>query len=535
MRIPSLFICCILLVCGHASGYTISTSDDTNGPVFDWVNIRSTGTEVVGGNVSTGEGEMEFEVPFPFYDEVVYHVAVSVEGYIDVNRSDPGTDLPGSNPGGRLYGYHADLEIASSPRGIYYQYFHDSPHPHYTGGVHVFQWDQVNHATGSSGFFSFQVLVFDHGDILMQYLNTPPSVSTRTYTTGIQRSGIIDPLVPQPWPVAAFHNAPADPDVAANLAVLFEPPSILVTSSDDANGQPGTNLRNAVRQSSQSDTLTKIEFSPALSGQTITLHKNLEPGCHFTDNNCFDPPALIIDASGLPDGISIHAQNLGTTERTRAMISSPNIGTHPPLQDLRFTPPIVLLNNIDVTGNHGRILAQDTPCSVVMTRCTFDGLSGGVVVFDDFTGDITFPILGQVVMRDCEVTNCAGYVQGANNALFSFEETMPSNFHTPVGISVHDTVFEDNTDTLFSESSIATGGGNGRAKVHVRGCRMEDNSDEFATLNTLRELIISDSAFHDEAVISTSPLSVVVDMQRSFFAKNAYNSFGEANGGVTID
>ncbi|MEM0895625.1 MAG: right-handed parallel beta-helix repeat-containing protein [Verrucomicrobiota bacterium] len=534
MHPSSLFICCIYLVCGHASGYTISTSSDANGPVFDWINIRSTGTEVVGGNTSTGKGEVEFEVPFPFYDEVVYHVAVSVEGYIDVNRSDSGTDLPGSNPGGRLYGYHADLEIASSPRGIYYQYFHDSPHPHYSGGVHVFQWDQVNHATGSSSFFSFQVLVFDHGDILMQYLNTPASVSTRTYTTGIQRSGTIDPLVPQPWPVAAYHNAPSDPDVAANLAILFEPPSILVTSSTDSITDPD-NLRNAIRQSSQSETLTKIEFSPTLSGQTITLHKNLEPGCHFNDLECFDPPALIIDASGLPDGIAIHAQNLGATERTASMISSPNIGTHPPLQDQRFTPPYMLLNNLDVTGNDGRILAQDSPCSVVMTRCTFDGLTGGVVVFDDFTGDITFPVLGQVVMRDCEVTNCSGYLQGANDAVFSFEETMPSNFHTPVGISVHDTIFKDNTDTLFSESSIATGGGNGRAKVHVRDCQIDNLSKDFAILNTLQEVIISDSAFYSAGISSGSPLSVVVDMQRSFFAKKAYDSFGEANGGVTID
>ena len=87
-------------------------------------------------------------MPIVFYDQVVYEVAVSVEGYISTDALDPGTDntpdvLPaepshGSAGAGRVYALYADLSIGTGtpeePRGVFYQYFHHSPHVHHNGG-----------------------------------------------------------------------------------------------------------------------------------------------------------------------------------------------------------------------------------------------------------------------------------------------------------------------------------------------------------------------------------------------------------------
>ncbi len=170
---------------------------------FNYQSIVPGGTLVASGDdvssiSSVSNAPVTLAVPFTFYGETVTSMVPTTNGYITTNLSETGFEdltpdwplpaLPSSpTTGKRIYVLHQDLQ-----GDVYYQYNANAQHPtDGTIGASIFQWE-ASYVDGQS-FFSMQALLFDNGDILMQYLNGDPgSPFGDIGTTGILNNGAFD-------------------------------------------------------------------------------------------------------------------------------------------------------------------------------------------------------------------------------------------------------------------------------------------------------------------------------------------------------
>ncbi len=188
-----------------AWGYTFIDSNEASGPAFQWIDISSSGQQVVfyGDDVSSNSpspngigSAVDLEVPVVLYGETFTRAVPTSNGALSLDFNDTGADndndcpLPVNLSGirdARIYPLHDDLGWVNGPnRGVYYEYLPVSPHPHHNCGVSVFQWKNIGDA-GATYFIDFQVLLFDNGDIIMQYGAGNATVGA-TSTTGIQNA-----------------------------------------------------------------------------------------------------------------------------------------------------------------------------------------------------------------------------------------------------------------------------------------------------------------------------------------------------------
>ncbi|MGI9243208.1 MAG: right-handed parallel beta-helix repeat-containing protein, partial [Verrucomicrobiales bacterium] len=283
-------------------GYTFTDSTELGGPDFQWVDISETGEKIL-GPVAAGVPQLVAQVEiFPpnlFYGLSQSFLRVSRHGYISNDGTDPGDDTtndcpltvsPSSGGGSRHYVFHDQIALGASGWGVYHQYFSHSPHPHYTGGVHVVQWDQVTLVgDGSSTPISFQVLLFASGDVIYQYDDTPPASASASVGLRYASAGVIGGL----------EYSCNDRKIVKNRAVLFEPPFVTVTTGDDDDNGPdveGLSFREAVEEVPNGGKIVFVDgidrFDFYNKGE-INLAKN-----------------MVIDASNLPE-VSWYAQSLG--------------------------------------------------------------------------------------------------------------------------------------------------------------------------------------------------------------------------------
>jgi len=218
--------------------YTLNDSTQTNGPAFQWIDIHETGALLITNQTASGGQTFRPTVPMVVYGRVLgheQHALVSVEGYLafpdphSAGGSDTGMDntsdcvlptAPSEGGGHRIYVYHANLRMATNavgnPAGVYYQYFDQSPHPYHNGGVHVVTWRRALRESGGGPELSFQALIFDNGDILTQYIQTPPT--TTHYTIGIQNDTATEGHVfSSRGTITIFPNPPAPCSLNTNL------------------------------------------------------------------------------------------------------------------------------------------------------------------------------------------------------------------------------------------------------------------------------------------------------------------------------
>jgi hypothetical protein len=184
-------------------GYIGIDSQGKGGINFNWQDIVPGGTLVANGDdVSSISSALlapvTLAVPFEFYGQAVSQFVPTTNGYLTTDLTDTGLEdltpdwpLPAepSSPtdGKRIYVLHHDLEGQ-----VYYQYNANAVHP--TAGVlgaSIFQWE-VSYVDGE-GPFSFQALLFNNGDMLMQFAGGDPgSPDGINPTTGIQNNGAFD-------------------------------------------------------------------------------------------------------------------------------------------------------------------------------------------------------------------------------------------------------------------------------------------------------------------------------------------------------
>lgn len=172
-------------------GYRFVDSNDPLGPAYDWIEISQTGTSTITYNVSGFYGDDNFSEPiplgfsFPFYGQNYTSAYVDTNGEIllgenswhipypsygwdnDGNMFNYAYPIPGyTQMPGLIAVYWDDLLATEGASDVYFQSFGEAP-LRYT----VIQWDKVRFLAGSGGDSSlkFQLILYENGDIKMQY------------------------------------------------------------------------------------------------------------------------------------------------------------------------------------------------------------------------------------------------------------------------------------------------------------------------------------------------------------------------------
>ena len=177
-----------------AFGYRYRDSTAENGPVFNWIDISSTGNSTIMYGVNAFNGDDNFSEPIPFGFSFPFYGLNYTTAYVDINGeilladNNWYTEYPDSGwgndgnmfnymypiPGytqmpGLIAVYWDDLHCDQGSGDIYFQSFGEEPNRYC-----VIQWHNVRfHAgTGASTLLDFEVILHENGEIVMQYNST---------------------------------------------------------------------------------------------------------------------------------------------------------------------------------------------------------------------------------------------------------------------------------------------------------------------------------------------------------------------------
>jgi hypothetical protein len=172
-------------------GYRFEDSDTTGGPIYNWIDISGTGTQL-----SPGMHYFMAAVPigfsFPFYGNSYDSAYVNSHGQLNIGVRDiwlrtndcplPDTSSPHA-PMAAIY--WDDLKIQYEiGQGVYYQYF-DQPINDYT----VIQWlASRDDAEGLGDTLEFEVILYQDGNLLFQYkqISDLPNGAGQNATVGLE-------------------------------------------------------------------------------------------------------------------------------------------------------------------------------------------------------------------------------------------------------------------------------------------------------------------------------------------------------------
>jgi len=161
---------------------------------------------------------------FNFYGNIFNQIGMSTNGFLsfnDDNLQDSGTScLPDVNsPNDAIFVLYGDLDIQSPDSGTFRQTFTECPNT--SGGIGpctIFMWKDANHFTDNEGpFFSLEVILYDNGNILMQYGPGNPEEGNDS-TTGIENDDAT---------IALEYACSEENSITAGLAVCYIHPDSL--------------------------------------------------------------------------------------------------------------------------------------------------------------------------------------------------------------------------------------------------------------------------------------------------------------------
>ena len=198
-------------------GYTYRDSDETGGPVFDWVDIRTSGTQLnlLGEDGNVGPIEIGFD--FPFYGNTFSTLRVCLNGWISFTNSSSGRanyPLPSQIsvvPENLIAIYWDDLAFGLQRRAWYRN-----------DGSRVIVQFQEAYRSGETASYgnTFQAILYPSGAVVLQY-KTLMAVDNQSATVGIQNQDRDDGLQ------IAFN----EPYLRDSLAIRIQPPSRFVSVS----------------------------------------------------------------------------------------------------------------------------------------------------------------------------------------------------------------------------------------------------------------------------------------------------------------
>ena len=191
-----------------AFGYTFRDSAEANGPVYDWIDISSTGTSLGIGSDSR-HGPLSLGFNFSYYGTSASSVWMGSDGWITVGAGDPGSNdnsndcpLPHQNGNENIIGGVWDNldALITTPNGqAYHQSFPagSCPFGSYPGACFVGQWQNTHFAQLPDPPFdttTFEIVLFDNNDIVVQIQEAGTRAGLGS-TTGIENAVATDGLV----------------------------------------------------------------------------------------------------------------------------------------------------------------------------------------------------------------------------------------------------------------------------------------------------------------------------------------------------
>ncbi len=203
-----------------AFGYTYKDSEEGDGPVYDWVDITATGTEI-GQFLSDDdrEGPLPIGFSFPFYGNTYTDFYVHSNGVValvDLGGSASFTNqaLPGF-AGPVIAWCWDDFNINS---GLYGAVYYETVTIGSQQALVMSYIDCAHYSSPSSGSMTGQLILFEDGTILTQYAEFVDPWPVDSQTIGIEDGGGVNYLQ------ADYNTTPVDYPYAG-LAIEFYPPA----------------------------------------------------------------------------------------------------------------------------------------------------------------------------------------------------------------------------------------------------------------------------------------------------------------------
>ena len=215
-------------------GYSWIDSNEPGGPVFDWIDISSTGTAISLGDDSYLEVSLPFL--FPFYGLEKASVFISSNGFITFNSNSASSlsnqQLPNATSPNDLIALLWDDLYPGNGGNVYY---------YGNSNYFIIQYNNVPPYSGS-GNYTFQAILYNNGDIKLQYSSITGIVTSST--TGIENANGSDGLQ------VAFNTLYIEDGLAISIS---EKPEFIteVTPSSDTL-VPGANVTVSVTLNSTS-------------------------------------------------------------------------------------------------------------------------------------------------------------------------------------------------------------------------------------------------------------------------------------------
>ncbi len=243
-----------------SAGYRWIDSDEPGGPTFNWFDITSVGTEIPSGEwigssgtANADDGRVVKDIPFPFsyYGNVFDSVKIVTNGWISFATTNTSTAfsnvaIPATAvPNNAIYPFWDDLDLRTSGQVHYY---HDAANNRF-----IIQYTNVPHYTGTTGVYTYQVILNASGSILFQYFDMQGTVNSATI--GMENgSGTVGLQV-------VFNNT----YVHNNLAVLFAK-DVSWLSAEPTSGTvaAGDSVKVAVTYNTSGLTLAEDLYTAAL-------------------------------------------------------------------------------------------------------------------------------------------------------------------------------------------------------------------------------------------------------------------------------
>ncbi|NUO18509.1 S8 family serine peptidase [bacterium] len=164
-----------------AFGYTWIDSDEPGGPTYNWVEINAIGTNV---GLTGDDQVVNVTLPFifNFYGTDYSSVNVSSNGNIHFGPASAQYSnfaIPSvSAPLGMIAAFWDDLYLPGG--GTVYRY-HDAANNRF-----IIEWDGIAHYPGTGDFYTFQIMLYANGRIVVQYEDfVTGSVGLTTCTVGL--------------------------------------------------------------------------------------------------------------------------------------------------------------------------------------------------------------------------------------------------------------------------------------------------------------------------------------------------------------
>ncbi len=218
-------------------GYIWRDSDESGGPVFDWVEIGEIGTKLP----LTGDDSRVVDLPFdfPFYGDTKTSIRICSDGYLTfgtkgnawANKPIPTSDEPND----MMAVYWDDLNPPQAPTDGGVFYYHDT-----VNNCFIVEWNKVPRYP-ESGEYTFQAILYPDGKIVYQYLDMrfissykgkgTIGIENATGTDGLEvlnnregymRNGLAIEIKPVSWMSIAPAQGEVAPGESIDLDVTFD-------------------------------------------------------------------------------------------------------------------------------------------------------------------------------------------------------------------------------------------------------------------------------------------------------------------------